>query len=127
VSQQLTVIDPSAPAAENQWSEARVEELRKEGKAVFVDFTAAWCITCKVNEAAVIDTADFRTLLKTSGVEMLVGDWTTQDARITAILERHGRAGVPLYLLYPPDMTKQPTVLPQVLTQGGMEDAIAAF
>ncbi|MEO0498083.1 MAG: protein-disulfide reductase DsbD domain-containing protein [Pseudomonadota bacterium] len=133
VSWAATTQIPAVPIFEHggeaQWSPARVEELRASGTPVFVDFTAAWCITCKVNEAAVINTESFRQLLVEHNGRLLVADWTVQDPRITAVLERHGRAGVPLYLLYPAhtgqaDQPGEPTILPQILT---VEAVSAAF
>ncbi|MEM1364591.1 MAG: protein-disulfide reductase DsbD domain-containing protein [Pseudomonadota bacterium] len=116
---------PSYSADQTAWSPQRVEQLRADGRSVFVDFTAAWCITCKVNEAAVIDTAGFRELLTDNNAQLLVADWTVQDPRITQVLERHGRAGVPLYLLYAPG-DGEPDVLPQILTLDAVRAAFNA-
>ena len=102
------------------FSQSRLEELRAEGRAVFVDFTAAWCITCKVNERLVLENTAVRQVLTDRNVAMLRGDWTRRDAEITRVLAQHGRAGVPLYLFYPgsdrPTAGPQPIVLPQILT-----------
>jgi thiol:disulfide interchange protein len=100
------------PGAE-PWSEARVASYVREGKPVFVYFTADWCLTCKANEAAAIDRAEVRDVFKQHGVKVLAGDWTNGDPAITRFLERRGRAGVPLYLWYAPG--KEPEELPQVL------------
>ncbi len=96
------------------WSEARVAALTQQGKPVFVYFTADWCLTCKVNEAAAIDRAEVREAFQRSGVTVLAADWTNGDPAITRFLESRGRAGVPLYLWYAPG--KPPEELPQVLT-----------
>jgi thiol:disulfide interchange protein len=85
-------------------------------KAVFVYFTADWCLTCKANEAAAIDRGEVRDAFKQAGVKVLAGDWTNGDPAITRFLESRGRAGVPLYLWYAPG--KEPEELPQILTPG---------
>jgi thiol:disulfide interchange protein DsbD len=113
----------SAPGAD-AWSAARVAALQAEGRAVLVNFTAAWCITCKVNEQVALDTAAVRAALESNDVAYLKGDWTRRDAAITAELERHGRSGVPLYLLYPAT-GGEPRVLPQLLTEGLLLQALA--
>ena len=99
------------------WSAARVEALRAEGRPVFVNLTAAWCISCKVNELVALDTAAVQAGFTAAGVTQLVGDWTRGDSAITALLRAHGREGVPLYLVYPAG-GGAPAVLPQVLTEG---------
>ena len=81
---------------------------------MLVYFTADWCLSCKVNEAAAIDRAEVRDEFKRDGVKVLAGDWTSGDPAITRFLESRGRAGVPLYLWYEPG--KEPEELPQVLT-----------
>jgi thiol:disulfide interchange protein len=97
-----------------KWSEARVTALTQQGKPVFVYFTADWCLTCKVNEAAAIDRDEVRDAFKRAGVTVLEGDWTNGDPAITRFLETRGRAGVPYYLWYAP--RKPPEELSQVLT-----------
>ena len=96
------------------YSDARFEQLRAEGRSVFVDFTADWCLTCKLNERGVLRTDRVRETFRKQDVALLVGDWTRADPAITAVLDRYGRSGVPLYLASR-DGAK-PTVLPQVLT-----------
>jgi DsbC/DsbD-like thiol-disulfide interchange protein/cytochrome c biogenesis protein CcdA len=96
------------------WSEQRVATYLQQGRPVFVYFTADWCLTCKVNEAAAIDRTEVRGEFKKAGVQVLAGDWTNGDPAITRFLENRGRAGVPLYLWYAPG--KAPEELPQVLT-----------
>ncbi|MEZ5960501.1 MAG: protein-disulfide reductase DsbD family protein [Hyphomonadaceae bacterium] len=97
------------------WSEARVMELQNDGRAIFVNFTAAWCVTCKVNEVAAF-TPRLAGAFEATDTAYLVGDWTNRDEAIAAALAEHGRAGVPLYLYYPAD-GGEPRVLPQVLTE----------
>ena len=96
------------------WSESRVTADISNSRPVFVYFTADWCLTCKVNEAAAIDRAEVRAAFKAANVDVLAGDWTNGDPAITRFLEARGRAGVPLYLWYAPG--KPVEELPQVLT-----------
>jgi thiol:disulfide interchange protein DsbD len=96
---------------------------RRRAGPVFVNLTAAWCISCKVNEALVLDTAPVRQFLAARNVAMLTGDWTSGDAAITALLRQHGRDGVPLYLLFPAG-DGPPQLLPQILTLGILRDAL---
>ncbi|HVT34823.1 MAG TPA: thioredoxin family protein, partial [Nevskiaceae bacterium] len=114
---------PAAAQAQNQaWSAARVAELRAVGRTVFVNFTADWCITCKVNERVALDNERVRTAFKQNEVVWLTGDWTRADPEITHVLEQFGRTGVPLYLVYAAG--GEPKVLPQVLTPDIVIDAI---
>lgn len=96
------------------FSEARLTELRAEGRPVFLYFTADWCVTCKVNEASAIDRKETSAAFAKAGVVVMVGDYTRRDPQITRFLAKHGRSGVPLYLYYPKG--KEAQVLPQVLT-----------
>lgn len=97
------------------WSEARLAALRAEGRHVFVNFTADWCVSCKVNEAAAIDREETAEAFRAGNVAVLVADWTNADAAIARELERHGRNSVPLYLWYPAG-GGEPEILPQILT-----------
>ncbi len=101
-------------AGAHRWSEAQVATYAREGKPVFVYFTADWCLTCKANEAAAIDRSEVRDAFTKAGVRVLAADWTDGDPVITRFLESRGRAGVPLYLWYAPG--KPPEELPQILT-----------
>ncbi len=113
--------DGSAADGEWQaWSPDRFAALRAEGKPVFVNFTAAWCITCLVNERTALSSETVRNKFAASGVVRLKGDWTKRDPAITEALARFGRSGVPLYVLYPADKAKPPVVLPQILTEAGV-------
>jgi thiol:disulfide interchange protein DsbD len=96
------------------WSPRRLAEARAEGRPVFVNFTAAWCITCLVNEQTSLASAAVKAAFARKGVAYLKGDWTSRDPEISRVLERHGRSGVPLYLLY--TGRGEPVVLPQILT-----------
>jgi DsbC/DsbD-like thiol-disulfide interchange protein/cytochrome c biogenesis protein CcdA len=97
-----------------KWSDAAVQAELKQGHPVFVYFTADWCLSCKVNEAAAINRSEVQSAFKKSGVQVFAGDWTNGDPVITRFLESQGRAGVPFYLWYQPG--KPPEQLPQVLT-----------
>jgi thiol:disulfide interchange protein len=99
-----------------QWSEASVDRELAQGHPVFVYFTADWCLTCKVNEAAAIDRNEVRKAFDAADVKVFAGDWTSGDPDITRFLESRGRAGVPLYLWYAPG--KPAEELPQLLTPG---------
>ena len=111
----------SGPAWE-RYSPARLEALQAEGRPVFVNFTAAWCITCKVNEQVALSSASMRELFEAGNIAYLKGDWTNQDPEITRMLERFGRSGVPLYVLFAPDGSTE--VLPQILTEAGVAAAL---
>jgi len=104
-------------AGSEPWSAARVSALRAEGRAVFVNMTAAWCITCQVNERIALRTEAVQAAFGAGGIAYLKGDWTRGDPAIGALLREHGREGVPLYLLYPA-RGGAPVLLPQVLTEG---------
>ena len=104
------------------WSPERVQELVQQRKPIFVDFTADWCTNCKYNEKFVIDTEPVRKAL--AGYATLKADWTRNDPVITAELKRLGRAGVPVYLVYPPDGSGQPKILPEILTQNILLEAL---
>lgn len=102
------------PAGVDKWSDTAVQNQLKTGHSAFVYFTADWCLTCKVNEAAAIDRSEVQSAFHQSGVKVFAGDWTDGDPVITRFLQSEGRAGVPLYLWYAPG--KPPEQLPQVLT-----------
>lgn len=114
----------SAGATWQAWNVERLDALRKEGRPVLVNMTAAWCITCLANERVALSSDAFRDALKTSDAQYLKGDWTSQDAAITQYLAGFGRSGVPLYVVYPRG-GGEPEVLPQILTPGLVADALA--
>lgn len=107
-------------SADTAFTEAKLESLRKEGRPVFAYFTADWCLSCKVNEAAAIERSSVREAFGRNKVAVLVGDWTDGDPVLGRFIEQHNRAGVPLYLYYGPG-AKAPQVLPQVLTPSMLE------
>lgn len=94
---------------------AKLAELQQSGRPVFVNATAAWCITCLVNERFALSGADLAKVFADHKVAALKADWTSQDPSITGLLASHSRSGVPLYLYYPPHAAT-PVVLPQLLT-----------
>ena len=100
------------------FSETRLAALRARGTPVFVDFTADWCLTCKVNEKVAIEREATKAAFARHGVVTLVGDWTRGDPAITNFLSRHGRNSIPFYLFYAPG--KDAHVLPQILTTSGL-------
>ena len=117
--------DLGSALAEEPWSEARVAELTGQGRPVLVNFTAAWCVTCKVNEAVALSDPRTAEAFRRYRVAYLVGDWTRRDAAIAAALAEYGRSGVPLYLLYAPGKDRA-RVLPQVLTGATIARALDA-
>jgi thiol:disulfide interchange protein DsbD len=106
------------------WSAATVEKIRAQGRPVFVDFTADWCLTCQANKRTSIEIPSVRAKLKEVDAVTLLGDYTRQDDAITGELKRFSRAGVPLVLVYPKDPKTPPIVLPEVLTPGIVLEAL---
>jgi thiol:disulfide interchange protein len=107
------------------WSEARVQAALASGRPVLVNFTADWCVSCKINEKTALASPVTAQALKAANAVYLEGDWTRRDDAITRELQRHGRSGVPLYLVYRPGKTG-PRVLPQLLTDGVVVEALKA-
>lgn len=95
----------------------RLQSELEQGRTVFVDFTAAWCLTCKFNEASVLEAQDVREAFDRHGIVKMKADWTNGDPVITKLLQQFGRPGVPLYVLYPAK-NEEPFVFPEVLTKG---------
>jgi thiol:disulfide interchange protein len=95
----------------------RLQAELEQGHNVFVDFTAAWCLTCKFNEANVLESHDVRDAFQRRGIVKLKADWTNGDPVITKLLQQFGRPGVPLYVLYP-GKNGEPIVFPELLTKG---------
>jgi thiol:disulfide interchange protein/DsbC/DsbD-like thiol-disulfide interchange protein len=120
----VVTVKPAAaiakPTADTGFTEAKLDSLRRQNRPVFAYFTADWCLSCKVNEAAAIERASVREAFDRNKVAVLVGDWTDGDPVLGRFIERHNRAGVPLYLYYAPG-AKEPQVLPQVLTPSMLE------
>jgi thiol:disulfide interchange protein len=106
------------------YSDARLAELRNNNQPVFVNMTASWCITCLVNEKVALGSDTVTEALADKDVVYLKGDWTNNDPVITAVLKRYQTSGVPLYLMYPADPNLPAEVLPQILTEGIILDAL---
>ncbi len=106
------------------WSPEAVKAAVDQGRPVFVDFTAAWCLSCKVNERVALESAEVKKAFADKKVVLLKGDWTRSDPAISQELQKFGRDGVPLYLLYSPKQAEAPQVLPEVLTPGIVLDAL---
>ncbi len=135
-SSPITMVKTTAEPAEEAsgdfyepFSQARLETLLKGNDPVFVEMTAAWCITCKVNHKIALGTEHAKNLFRENGIRYLIGDWTNYDAEITKYLETYGRSGVPIYVFYGArdPVTKQrpePVVLPQLLTPAIVADAV---
>ena len=122
--EQMAVQQQAAAASETlpsePFSETRLAELRAANQPVFAYFTADWCITCKANEAAAVQRQETADAFEAANIAVLMGDWTRPDPEISKFLEKHGRAGVPLYLFYAPG--QEPVILPQILTVGTLTD-----
>ncbi len=108
------------------YSAERLASLRAEGRGVFVDMGADWCVTCKVNERAVLDTAAFRDLLKRNNAVLMKGDWTNVDPAITAFLQEYKAVGVPLYVAFRAGESGKGQALPTVLTQSAVALALGS-
>jgi thiol:disulfide interchange protein/DsbC/DsbD-like thiol-disulfide interchange protein len=109
------------------WQPFTVSRLDAEiagGKTVFVDFTADWCLTCKVNEKTVLAKADIVSAFRGLGVVALRADWTSRNPEITKLLAKFGRSGVPLYVIFPASRPDSPIVLPEVITPGIVLEAL---
>jgi thiol:disulfide interchange protein DsbD len=104
----------AATAGYEPWSAERLAQLRADKRTVFVNFTADWCITCKVNERVALASDAVQKVFIADDVVWLEGDWTRSDPAISEVLTQFGRSGVPLYLVYPKG--GEPRVLPQILT-----------
>ena len=118
-----TAPEAGSVLASQAWSAERIAALRAEGRPVLVNFTADWCLSCKTNEATALSSRRVTEALEQTNAAYLVADWTLRDPVIAAELARHGRSGVPLYLVYPAD-GGAPEILPQLLTDGIVASAL---
>jgi len=117
--------DKGAELNVEPYSPARVAELRGQGRPVFVNYTAAWCVSCQVNDKVALSTHPVSSAFARHKVAYLKADWTKRDATIAAELANHGRAGVPLYLLYGTNGSEA-TILPSILTPDIVVKAVEA-
>ena len=126
---QAASVDADGNSTQNYevFSTARLNEIQAEGRPVFVNMTAAWCITCLANEQTTLSTERVEQALLDNDITYMKGDWTNEDPEITAILEHFNRPSVPLYVLYPGDSSKEPIILPQILTPGMVADVFASI
>ena len=107
-----------------RYSPALIEDFAKAKRTVFIDVTADWCLTCKANEAAVLNRDDFRRTMDSLNVALVKADWTRETPEVNALLQSMGKSGVPAYAIYPEgDATKQ-NVLPELLTTAGIVELI---
>jgi thiol:disulfide interchange protein DsbD len=106
------------------WSAAAVQKYQAQGRPVFVDFTASWCLSCQVNERVALGKPEVLKAFTDANVVLMRADWTRYDDSITQTLTSLGRSGVPTYVLYVPGES-QPRLLPEVLTAGIVTDALA--
>ncbi len=107
------------------FSQKELDGLLKAGKAVFVDFTADWCISCKFNERTAIDVPAVRQAFAKEGIVAMKADWTNANPEITAALKKFGRVGVPFYVLYPRGRPDQPIIFPELLTEKIVLEALS--
>ncbi len=114
--QQISIQQASKNANAIPYSAARLDELRNAHQPVFVDMTAAWCITCIFNEKNALARKEVQDLFRKNHITYMIGDWTNRDGEITEFLREYGRVGVPLYVYFPAD--SGPVILPQILTTG---------
>jgi len=125
-----TPTEPSRSAARDSgrwqaYAPARLAQLIADGRPVFIDFTAAWCVTCQVNKRVVLNSKGVQDAFARSNVALLRADWTRRDPAIGQALAALGRSGIPAYVLYRPG--RQPLLLPEVLQQSTIEDALATL
>jgi thiol:disulfide interchange protein DsbD len=112
------------PRVWQPWSAEAVQKYQSQGRPVFVDFTASWCLSCQVNERVALGTPEVKKAFADANVVLMRADWTRYDDNITRTLNSFGRSGVPTYALYAPGES-QPRLLPEVLTAGIVTNALA--
>lgn len=112
------------PTGWQPFSSERLDELRAEGKPVFIDFTADWCVTCQVNKGVALNREHVQEAFREAGITLLKADWTDRNDEIAKALERYGRSGVPTYVLYGSGKEAEPVILPETLTAGLVLEAI---
>jgi thiol:disulfide interchange protein DsbD len=101
-----------------------LQQLKQEGKPIFLDFTAAWCLSCQVNETVAFSSEEVQRRFEQLEIVPLKADWTSRDETITKALAQYGRNSVPLYVYYPKGATDNPIILPEIITPGIVLDAV---
>jgi len=122
-SAKIASADSRLPGNWQAFTPERLQAELGQGHTVFVDFTAAWCLTCKFNEANVLEAQDVKDAFQRHGIVKLKADWTNGDPAITKLLRQFGRPGVPLYVLYPAN-NEEPIVFPELLTKSMLLDKL---
>jgi thiol:disulfide interchange protein DsbD len=120
-------VHAAAKPEQHTWEDytaEKVSELHQQGRPIFVDFTASWCVTCQYNKRLVLHTDEVQEAFRDKGVTLLQADWSEQPEAITRALASFGRSGVPLYLLYGAEPGAAPRILPELLTKGIVMDAL---
>ena len=107
-----------------EFTPEKVERLRAEGRRVFIDFTAAWCLSCLANERVAFSSKEVQKRFKDLNIVPIKADWTHRNEEITRALAKFGRSGVPLYVLYDGHLNSAPVILPEILTPGIVLDAL---
>lgn len=126
-SKQQPTLEAVQTASEwEPYSEQRLSDLRQQGKPVFINLTADWCITCLANEKLVFTDSTLESM-KAKEITLVKGDWTNYDPKITRLLEKYRRGGVPLYLLFPAEANAEAIVLPQILSPNKFNKQIEAI
>jgi thiol:disulfide interchange protein DsbD len=126
ISHAITDSDPATKAAIwHTWSEAAVKQSLAQGRPVFVDFTAAWCVTCQINKKSTLSSPEVMADFAAHQVTLLRADWTRRDPAITAALSALGRSGVPVYVLHAPGQA--PLVLSELLSVNKLHEALATL
>jgi thiol:disulfide interchange protein DsbD len=115
---------PSMHSGWQPWTADAVSRYQSQGRPVFVDFTASWCLSCQVNERVALNQPQVQQAFKDANVALLKADWTRGDDAITQALTAMGRSGVPAYALYTPGQS-EPQLLPEALTPGIVTDALS--
>ncbi|NQY74312.1 MAG: thioredoxin family protein [Candidatus Margulisbacteria bacterium] len=98
------------------YSPSLFTELRQSGRPIFIDVTAAWCLTCKVNEAVTFSNGRVKDTFESMNIVPLKADWTLKSPEVTALIQSHGRNGIPLYIYYSEGSDTKPIILPEILT-----------
>ena len=120
----MAPVEKQASSVHVSYSEDNLQKLRSQNKAVFIDLTADWCITCLTNKATTLGKPSIQNAFAEAGITYMVGDWTNFDPEITALLEKYKRSGIPFYILYPEDQNAKPLILPQLLNETIVLNAI---